>query len=709
MALSGNFIKNPVNGSNFGLYCTWTGEQSATGNYTEITLNTYLRVYNVNVGTRSASTTIDGKATSYTAHSLLRQNAGSWTDLLLNTRKERVSHNTDGTKDVTLSSYYASNITYSGVYVASITASDTFSLKKIDRSAPTVSFQTSDITGSSVKIMATSSVQANQWQYSTNNGGTWVTFSSSSGTTASGTITGLAQAQTYTIKVRARKASNNVYGTSSAKNVTTLGNSVLNSVNPVTIDTASVSLEYAWTIYDASYSHTLSLSYGNTVFFTMNDVVSAKGTSNRSLNITDYKSELLSATESSKSISATLTLHTYDADGEQVGKPSLKSVTLQTSSLSAPAFNNASGITIKDSNTATVAVTGDANMIVQDRSNISVTGYSATAKNGAKIARYEVSANGVTKTSTNTGGITWGSPLYSGIITLTVTAIDSRGYSVSHQVDVDVIEYSDIEIDSWSIERINSVESTARLKLSGKLSQVEGHNAEIELQYRYKLTGTSSYESWKTLTATVTGSTFSFAGALSDTFDSDYSYDVEIQVKDAFTDDSEVLTLPLGIPLVAYRSKRVGINNANPKAGLDVVGGLIIDGKQVPTVEYGTWTPSILLGDWIYTEQTGIWARVGDLVHISVIIRTARGTVHRNGIIVSVPFAPASGKQCYFAGISDVKSEYMGHGRYFRIDPEGSSWVRCGIEMSETWDTLVTHYLDTAGASIEFSGWYCIA
>lgn len=43
MALSGTFQNYPV--SSFGLYCEWSGVQSVTGNYTDVTLKVYLSYY----------------------------------------------------------------------------------------------------------------------------------------------------------------------------------------------------------------------------------------------------------------------------------------------------------------------------------------------------------------------------------------------------------------------------------------------------------------------------------------------------------------------------------------------------------------------------------------------------------------------------------------------------------------------------------------
>ena len=52
-ALSGTFQNYPV--SSFGLYCEWSGTQSITGNYTDVTLKVYLSYYTLEVGARSGA------------------------------------------------------------------------------------------------------------------------------------------------------------------------------------------------------------------------------------------------------------------------------------------------------------------------------------------------------------------------------------------------------------------------------------------------------------------------------------------------------------------------------------------------------------------------------------------------------------------------------------------------------------------------------
>ena len=90
-----------------------------------------------------------------------------------------VAHNTDGTKSITVG--FSTRVYVYGPqeYGGSMT------LTNIDRTAPTVSFSTSGITANGFTISASSSATADIWQYSTNNGSSWVQFSTTAGTSAS--------------------------------------------------------------------------------------------------------------------------------------------------------------------------------------------------------------------------------------------------------------------------------------------------------------------------------------------------------------------------------------------------------------------------------------------------------------------------------------------------------------------------------------------
>lgn len=94
----------------------------------------------------------------------------------------------------------------------------------VDRSAPTVSIELTDRTSSSLTVKATANRTCNVWEYSTNNGSSYTQFSTTSGTTATATISGLANNTTYSVRIRAR-ATNYIYGASSTGSYSTLDGS----------------------------------------------------------------------------------------------------------------------------------------------------------------------------------------------------------------------------------------------------------------------------------------------------------------------------------------------------------------------------------------------------------------------------------------------------------------------------------------------------
>ena len=104
-----------------------------------------------------------------------------------------------------LSAYWRFSGTYSGTSITSITASTTIDLDAIDRTAPTVTAAISNITADGFKISVTSSATADRFYYSLDDGGSSTLFSSTAGTSASTTITGLDPNTTYAVRGMVRK------------------------------------------------------------------------------------------------------------------------------------------------------------------------------------------------------------------------------------------------------------------------------------------------------------------------------------------------------------------------------------------------------------------------------------------------------------------------------------------------------------------------
>lgn len=466
MALSGEFSNYPK--TNFGLYCTWSATQSVTGNYSNVTLNVYLKYYTLSVGERSDSTiSINGTSETYTVPAISDYSSGVHTKLL-KSKTVTVYHNSDGTKSgVALSASWRFSGTYSGTSIGTITASTTITLNTIDRSAPTVTFSTTNITANGFKISASASATCDTWQYSTNNGSSWTTFSSTAGTSASTTLSSLSPNTSYTVKVRARKKSNQVYGTSSAITVKTLGASVVNSVSAVTADASTVSISINVTVYNAAYTHSLAIKNGSTTYLTITGLSWAKGTGAKTVTLTAaQRTTLLTAMKSIKSFTGTFAL-TTTSGSTQIGSVSSKTATVQTTSAnSSPTL---SGFTYADINTTTTGVTGNNQYFIQGYSSLQVTPGTATAKNNATISNYTATCNGVSVSNTTGSALTVGKISKSGSVTVTLTVTDSRGYTATYSKTVTVIAYSPPKVSSLTLRRTNDIEAEMQLKFNGSI------------------------------------------------------------------------------------------------------------------------------------------------------------------------------------------------------------------------------------------------
>lgn len=491
-----------------------------------------------------------------------------------------VPHNSDGTKSITVGFstrvYYSSPVEYGG----------SMTLTKIDRSAPTVSFSTSSVTAYGFKISANSSATADIWQYSTNGVSSWTQFSTTAGTSASVTLSNLSPNTTYSVRVRARKKSNQVYGTSGTASVKTLGGAVVNSVSTVTADNSTVTISINVTVYSASYKYTLAIKNGSTTYLTISNLSWSAGTSTRTVTLTSsQRTTLLGKMASLKSFTGTFAVTTYNGS-TQVGSTSSKTAKVQTTSAnSAPTLGT---FTYADTNSTTINITGSNQYLVQGYSTLTVTPSSATAKNGASISRYTAACNGVSVSNTNGAALTVGKVAVSGSVSVTLTVTDSRGYTASRSVTMTVIPYSKPRVYSITLRRTNEIEAEMQLIFSGSISAISvggvQKNSVQYVRYRYKKTSASSYGSYVSILGSTTrsGTSFSFTNRELCNLDANSSYDFHLQIQDRLFSSSSLdlyYVVPQGTPLVALRKKKVGINNPNPQAALDVVGDIRVDGE----------------------------------------------------------------------------------------------------------------------------------
>lgn len=510
--------------------------------------------------------------------------ATAWDDKVFPAAKGSVSgsidvaHNSDGKKSVAI--VFDTRVWYS----AAESYGGTMTLTTLDRTAPKVSLNCSNITASSVKLSITSSVTANRWWYSLNGGSTWKEFNSTDGTKKETTVTGLTPNTSYSIQACARKKSNNVDGYSGKAAIKTLGASVISSVNTFTADAATAKLTLSVKVYNTSYTHTLTIKNGSTSVLTISNLKLANGSNTLTLTATQ-RSTVLNAMSKIKSFTGTFELKTFSGS-TQIGSVSSKTATVQTTAAnSAPTFT---GFTYEDINATALKVTDNNQMLIQGISTLKITATAAQGHNGAKISSYSAVVGSAVKASTTTIiQFAAGAIVDTGTVPIIVTAVDSRGYTSAVTVNVSVIPYKKTEITTATMRRVNEVEAYSQVKISGSISPVTineiNKNGFYSMSYRYKKTSDETYNEWQNLTSSVTHNDNSFDFSLGEwlNLDAEYSYYVEIDARDKLSYDRVTLTIPQGTPLLSFRRKKVGINNRNPSAALDVKGEVIMNGFNV--------------------------------------------------------------------------------------------------------------------------------
>ena len=487
-----------------------------------------------------------------------------------------VYHNSDGKKSISVGFSTRVYISAAAEYGGNMT------LTNIDRAAPSVSVNVSNITANSIKIAVSSSATANKWWYSLNGGSSWVEFNSSSGASKETTVTGLSPNTSYTVQACARKSYNGVDGYSGKTTIKTLGGSVLSSVSALKADNATAKITLSATVYDTSYKHKLVLKDGSTTVLTLTGLSLSNGSNTITLTAAQ-RSSILADMAAKKSFTGTFELSTFSGSS-QIGSTSTKTATIQTTAAnSAPTF---SGFTYKDTNTTAAGVTGNNQILIQSVSTLQVTASAATAKNGATISSYSVSAGGSTASST-TVTLNVGKIYTSGTVPIIVTAIDSRGYTSSATVNITVIAYESIDITTAIMRRVNEVEDVTQVTLEGDITPVKVNNVNKntlrKLYYQYKRTDASAYSSLTDITsfATFTDSGFTFTSDEWLSLDANYSWYVRFYVYDNLTGDTVTITVSQGTPLISFRRKKVGINKREPTQALDVDGNIAANGVIV--------------------------------------------------------------------------------------------------------------------------------
>ena len=197
---------------------------------------------------------------------------------------------------------------------------------------------------------------------------------------------------------------------------------------------------------------------------------------------------------------------------------------------------------------------------VQGKSTINLS-YSSGMKYGASVSSYKISVTGY-NTETKSGSTTSASYLAksSGTNTITVTVVDSRGFTKSSTKSVSVEAYSNPYITRVVAFRCDSsgvrddIGEFAKIELVGGLSSIGGANTNIEYRIAYRVSGTTT---WTSILLASSGSTISTSRIVS--VNPDNTFDVQASVKDYYTTTTAKTAIPTAYVTMDYHSSGKGV------------------------------------------------------------------------------------------------------------------------------------------------------
>lgn len=208
-------------------------------------------------------------------------------------------------------------------------------------------------------------------------------------------------------------------------------------------------------------------------------------------------------------------------------------------------------VSYSDANTATVAVTGDNQVIIQRQSDLQVSFGAATARKGAKITEYAATFAGVTKTASSAGTLDFGKVDVSSDMPLVFSVTDSRGLKTHTIIDVKVEEWWE-PTSTVTLARKNNFEPETHITATAWYASLGGKN-DVTISAKYRKAGSS--DAWSTIT--LTNGTESTV-----TCERDSAYEWQVVTADKLGSTTQSLTLGRGIPTFFIDTKKssVGVN-----------------------------------------------------------------------------------------------------------------------------------------------------
>jgi len=216
-----------------------------------------------------------------------------------------------------------------------------------------------------------------------------------------------------------------------------------------------------------------------------------------------------------------------------------------------------SGGSYKDTNSTTIAITGNNQQLIQNNSTVAFTFGSLAAQKYATLRSIEITVNAVTVTTTLSGSslsnttITFGAINSSSNLSASIKLTDSRGNVSTASIALNMLAWS-LPTAIITCTRKNNYYSDTDLKVNADYSSLGGNNT-ITIQYQTKESDGGSWSALQSLQDNVMETI---------ELDNTEAWDIKVIVTDRLGSTTYNLSIDRGIPIVYFdRLKRaVGIN-----------------------------------------------------------------------------------------------------------------------------------------------------
>ena len=318
------------------------------------------------------------------------------------------------------------------------------------------------------------------------------------------------------------------------------------------------------------FTHTVVLKLGSYSYTIGTDV-----TDNISLDTDRIASNLYAQMPDSNEMTGEIVVTTYSGS-TVIGTSSCAIIAHVVNSN--PTFD----VAYSDSNSKTVAITGDNQHITRNNSTLKISVSNAQALNSATLKSITAVVNGNAYAGTlngSTGTINVGVINVSYDTEVIVKLTDSRGNEGIRKITVLVYDWT-LPSAIIKLNRKSNYYSESILNVNANYSSIGGKN-EVTIKYRIKKVANSTYSTYTAIQNNVDANF---------TADNEYEWNVQVNISDKLGNTTYNLILPKGIPIAYADIKKYSFGvNCFPKFNNSLeVNGMCLSGQVLYNSASGT-------------------------------------------------------------------------------------------------------------------------